>query len=89
MDTSQSNSQPTKPVSPASTLTTLVFLVALGIAIWLDFTEKWPVTKIIDFQASIFDGSYYPKMTFMITLLMVWLPMFAVEKLVIVLIKKN
>lgn len=89
METSASNTTPTEPAAKVSAVTTLVFLFSLGISIWMDLAEKFPVNKIIDFQASIFDGGYYPKFTFFLTLMMVWLPLLAAEKIIVKVLRKK
>ena len=85
METSAPN---TAPPGKVSAVTTLLFLLALGISIWMYLAEIFPVNKIIDFQAGIFDGGYYPKLTFFITLMMVWLPMLTAEKIIVKIRKK-
>jgi hypothetical protein len=88
MNPTTTNSPPAKPQSKFSPITSLVFLVALGIAIWLDFAELWPVTKLMEIQQNLF-GGYYVKFTFFLTLMIVWLPLFAIEKIITKLILKK
>ena len=83
------------PQSPApekkkySVVSAITFFVALGLAIWTSFAEIWPTSMLIDIQAKIFDNSYYVKLTFLLTLLIFWLPMLAVEKIAEKLMKKK
>jgi hypothetical protein len=66
----------------------IIFLVAMTFTCISAFGEMWPTTKLIEWQAKIFDGSYYVKLTFLLTLLFYMLPMMGIYWLVKKLVKK-
>ena len=71
---------PTQPTNTTDIVAnTLIFFVAIGLTIWFTFGDIWPVTMFIDIQADMMDGSYYPKLTFMVTLLSIWLPLLGIH----------
>jgi hypothetical protein len=89
MDTPNASSQNAAPEKKKySVISAITFFVALGLAIWTSFAEIWPTSMLIDIQAKIFDNSYYVKLTFLLTLLIFWLPMLGIEKLVLLMKKK-
>jgi hypothetical protein len=86
METSTQNTPQTPPVAPppapkkkTDPLAIVMFLIALGLTLWSSFGDHFPTTQIINFQAKIFDGSYYVKLTFLLTLLVYLLPLLGVK----------
>jgi hypothetical protein len=63
---------------------TIAGVATLAIAMYLSFSESWPVTYLIDLQAGD-DGMYSPKLTFVITwailLAPCWLADFVIRKI--------
>ncbi len=88
MNQPTSNTQPSSQMNKSTAIAGIVFFVAFGITIYLCFAEAWPVSKLNDIQANLFDGSYYPKLTFMLTLFAVWVPMLCIQKLIQMMVKK-
>lgn len=84
MDTSNNKPAPKKP----NVIGAILLLVAIGLTLYMTFAEVWPVTKLIEIQAGWFDGSYYPKLTFLITLLIVLLPLLVINWIVQKVMKK-
>lgn len=85
------SSTPPTPKKKSDPLAIVFFLVALGLTCWSSFGDHWPTTKIIDIQAKMFDGSYYVKLTFLLTLLVYLLPLMGIKIILdkTVLKKKN
>ncbi len=75
-ETNPSNKPPAKKVD---IIFLLLFLAALGITLFCSFGEHWPTTQIIEIQARMMDGSYYPKLTFLLTLMVFLLPLLFVK----------
>jgi hypothetical protein len=67
-----------------SPMLTIAGVVTLALAMYLSFSESWPVTYLIDLQAGD-DGMYSPKLTFVITwavlLAPCWLADFVIRKI--------
>lgn len=82
------NTPPTPPSKKFDAVGAIVFFIAIGLACMTSFGEMWPTTKLIELQARIFDGSYYPKMTFLLTLLIFLLPMLGIYWVVKKMMKK-
>ncbi|MBI3509371.1 MAG: hypothetical protein HY064_01815 [Bacteroidetes bacterium] len=76
-----------KPQTRSGAITGILFIVALIITAVLMFGDYWPVTWLEDLQQSWF-GGYYVKLTFLLSTFLIWLPMFGIQKLVQLLMKK-
>jgi hypothetical protein len=67
-----------------SPMLTIAGVVTLAIAMYLSFSESWPVTYLIELQAGD-DGMYSPKLTFVITWFVLlapcWLADFVIRKI--------
>ena len=70
------------PYKNADPFTIVAFLVALGLTLWSEIGEHWPTDWLIEKQADLFDGSYYVKLTFVLTLLIWMLPLIGVAKVI-------
>ena len=77
-DTSTPPPAPAKPQKPLSTMLTIAALVTLAITMYLCFTESWPVSRLIEFQAGS-DGMYSPKLTFVVTWAVLLAPCWLVD----------
>jgi heme/copper-type cytochrome/quinol oxidase subunit 4 len=86
MNTSPEN-KPT--IKKPDVLGIVIFLVAITVTIVLVFGDYWPVEKLNRIQIDIFNGSYYPKLTFIITLLVVFLPLVGIKLLIDKMKKKD
>jgi hypothetical protein len=71
-----------------STMLTIAAVVTLALAMYLTFTESWPVNYLIDYQASG-DGMYSPKLTFAITWLAMLGPCWLVDFIITKMKEKN
>lgn len=82
METPSTTPPPPQPEKKKySGLGIVFFLIALTGSLISAFGNYWPTNKIIEIQANMFDGSYYVKLTYLLTLLVYWLPLLAVQKI--------
>jgi hypothetical protein len=78
----------TQPAKKISTMLVIAAIVTLGIAMYLTFTQSWPVSYLIDHQAGD-DGMYSPKLTFVITWVLLLLPFWLADMVIKKVKKKN
>jgi hypothetical protein len=66
---------PKKPnLKPQVFIALVTILPTIALAIWLVVADKWPVHSLIRMQEHWFHGEYYPALTFMVTWMMILLP---------------
>ncbi|HTL80464.1 MAG TPA: hypothetical protein VL651_02100 [Bacteroidia bacterium] len=80
--------QPPRPKKKTDPVTGAIAIVSLGLAIWFFFADIPPVPQLISWQASMFDGSYYPKLTILLTIIIIALPLILIWKLIQMSMKK-
>ena len=69
---------------PLAIIGLIAALGAAGAAVYFVHMEAWPATILIELQAAIFDGGYYPRFTIVV----LWMAFFAPVAAVLLLVKQ-